>query len=93
MRHVCNKYKIRYNDTLWTKAHLVLMVHLLLFKHLVGGHMQRLNEIMSLNMFELVCLERKILQVVLTWFSAGPKVSTFGLSCMLKSLSPGACGE
>ena len=27
------------------KAHLVLVVHLLLLAHLVGGHVQRLNEI------------------------------------------------
>ena len=52
MRHVCNKYKIICNGTLWAKAHLVLVVHLLLLAHLVGGHVQRLNEIMSLNMFE-----------------------------------------
>ena len=47
MRHVCNKYKIICKSTLWAKAHLVLVVHLLLLAHLVGGHVQRLNKIMN----------------------------------------------
>ena len=59
MRHVCNKYKIICNGTLWAKAHLVLVVHLLLLAHSVGGHVQRLNEIKSLNMFNKYSLRRK----------------------------------
>ena len=61
MRHVCRKYEIICNGTLWAKAHLVLVVHLLLLANLVGSHVQRLNEIMSLNSY---ALRRKYFQVV-----------------------------